>query len=215
MDLSNLNLPGELPEPIVTCTIEGIMDEGDLRLLTAKSEVGVSIPQEEEDPANLKKIREKHHSVARLIASAGMPQRMVAQLCGYTESYLSILINNPAMQNLIEMYRVQNGSAAAIISENLKTVGLKAVEKLHEKLDSEDGLNNQELLQLAKLGLDRGGFGPQSKHTIHQENHVIDHAKLAELNDTARSRSKAYIVPVEEVRKALPAPQEPKDDQVG
>ena len=79
--------------PIVTCTIEGILEASDIAHLTeAKS---VAAPRGAE-PGDLSRLRERHHSVARFIAQ-GMSQRLVASLCNYTESYLSVLLNNPAM----------------------------------------------------------------------------------------------------------------------
>jgi hypothetical protein len=198
--------------PIVTCVIEGILDEEDLRALAlgAPPSVPGAPPPEVDDPADLKKVREKHHSVARLIASGGMSQRMVATITGYTEGYLSVLLNNPAMIELVEMYRIQSGAANAIITEKLKTVGGKALEKLEGKIDAGD-LNANELIQAAKLGMDRAGHGPTSSSRHVEEKHLVDHAELTRLHNEARRGSAEYTVPVEQVRKALtdarPAPE--------
>lgn len=212
-DLSQLSVPeslGESLKPMVTCTIEGILDEEDLRELALGCGPD-DVKPAEDNPNDLSKIREKHHHVARLVAD-GMKQRLVAQVCGYTEGYVSILLNNPAMQELVQMYRIQAGAAVKVATEKLKTVGLKALEKLEEAIDA-DKLNNQELLGAAKLGLDRGGLGPQTK--VHQvnEDHIIDHAKLAELNADARRRNHNYIVPVSDVRKALAPPTKDAEDE--
>jgi hypothetical protein len=204
MDLSQIIVPeGIEPKPLVTCTIEGILDEADLRELALSGTVDNTV-ESEDDPTDLKRIKEKHHSVARMIAG-GLNQRMVSQLCGYTESYLSILLNNPAMQELVELYRIQNGGGAALITEKLRTVGLKALEQLEEKL-ADNGLNNQELLATAKLGLDRGGHGPQSKQHVVTENHLFDHTELEKRNAAARNRDSKRIVPSSEVRAALAPP---------
>lgn len=214
MDLSSLNIPDDLGQqlkPVVTCTIEGVIDADDLRELALPTPA--DFRPDADDPQNLKKIREKHHHVARLLAGSGMTQRMVAHITGYTEGYIGILLNNPAMQELVELYRIQQGAAAQVISEKLKTVGLKALEKLETKI--EDGeLDATELTSAAKLGLDRGGFGPQSKQQITTEQHIIDHAELTKLNAEARRRNSEYIVPVANVRNAieearqLPAPKD-------
>lgn len=208
-DLGQIIVPEGLQvrPTMTTCTIEGSLEEEDLRqLLVQTSDV------EPEDPTDLKKLREKHHHVARLIAD-GLTQRLVANICGYHETYISILLNSPAMQELVELYRIKNGAAVSLATEKLKSVGLKALERLDEKIDA-DELNNQELLGAAKLGLDRAGHGPTSTQKHVGEHHVFDHAKLSELNQEARRRNADYIVPQEEVReslKALPAPDE-KDD---
>lgn len=200
MDLSEIVVPeGLLARPtMITCTIEGSLDEEDLRaLIMAPGDVSSA----EDDPNDLKKIREKHHHVARLVAG-GMQQRMVASITGYTESYISILLNNPSMQELVELYRIKDGYASDLAVEKLKAVGLKALERLDEKLDA-DGLSNLELLSAAKLGLDRSGHGPQSKQAVISEQHIIDHARLAELNAEAKRRNAEYIVPQEEIRATI------------
>jgi hypothetical protein len=203
-DLGSLIIPEDLSEnlkPMVTSTIEGILDEDDLRELAFGYGPGDVKPADEDDPSDLKKIREKHHHVARLIAG-GHNQRMTAQLTGYNESYISILLNNPAMRELVELYRIQSGAAVKLATEKLATVGLKALEKLEEKIEA-DELNANELTSAAKLGLDRGGLGPQSKvHNINEQ-HVIDHAELTKLTADARNRNFEYIVPVETVRDVL------------
>lgn len=206
MELSDLTVPEglQVKQVMTTCTIEGSLEPEDLRnLLLEPSDVKV----DEEDPRDLKKIREKHHHVARNIAG-GLSQRLVAQICGYDESYLSVLLNNPSMVELVELYRIQNGAASQLATEKLKTVGLKALEQLDEKLDSGTMTENG-LLAAAKLGLDRSGNGPTSTQRQVGEQHIFDHAKLHELNQEARRRNAEYIVPQDEVReslKQLPAP---------
>jgi hypothetical protein len=211
MDLSKLIVPDNLDvgKPLVTCTIEGILEESDLRELALSGLVENSI-ESEEDPADLKRIKEKHHSVARMMAG-GLSQRMVAQLCGYSESYLSILLNNPAMQELVQLYRIQQGAGAAVITEKLRTVGLKALEALDIAIEA-GNLNKNELIQTAKLGLDRAGHGPQSKQHIVREDHLFDHTELERRNSEARARSASRIVPSSEVRAALAPPQEKEDE---
>lgn len=209
--------PLDLPDPtsltkIVTCTVEGVLEEEDLLALVAGQAEGKP-PAALEDPTNLAKIRERHHGVARQIA-AGYSQTLVARICGYTDGYLSVLLNNPAMQELVEMYRLQHASSTQLIAESLRTVGLKALEKLNDKLEADEITDTHELVGVAKLGLDRAGHGPTStQHTI-SEHHLIDHAQLKKLNDEARAQSKGYIVPVREVRAAL-APPAPLEQESG
>jgi hypothetical protein len=198
---------------IITCTIEGILEPDDLAALADGSLVGEAGPKEVEDPSNLKRIRERHHSLARLVAS-GMSQDLVASICNYTPSYVSILLNNPAMKELVEHYRIINGNSSTVIAERLRTVGLKALETLNDKLDNEEITDTHELAAVAKLGLDRAGHGPTSTtHTV-SETHLIDHARIAELNERARAGSREFIVPVSSVRAALthnPSPEPASD----
>jgi len=201
-ELSSLIVPEGLDfrPTMTTCTIEGALEAEDLRELALGP--GDATP-DEDNPNDLKKLREKHHHVARLVAD-GLSQRLIANICGYTESYISILLNAPAMQELVELYRIQNGAAVQIATEKLKTVGLKALEKIESKIES-DEMSNLELLSAAKLGLDRSGHGPQSKQALVSEHHIIDHARLQELNAEARRRNAEYIVPQDDIREAIAA----------
>lgn len=199
-DLADLDFSTELPgvQRIVTCTIEGLLEIGDLQCLLERPAMPAG-----GQVGDLKKIREKHHSVARLVAS-GMQQSLVASLSGYTEAWLSTLLNNPAMQDLVAHYRASHSNAAEVIAERLREAGLGALEKLVEQMEGE-GLDPQELLGLAKLGLDRSGHGPQSK--VHQvtEHHLLDHAELQRLNRAARVESAGDII--QQVKQpSLPAP---------
>jgi len=216
-----MNIPFAMPDidpkahQIITCTIEGILEEDDVRaLLMQRSDAGEDATPspaapEPENPRDLKRIKEKHHSVARLIAG-GLPQRMVASLSGYNEQYLSVLLNNPSMVELVSLYRIQYGKSAEIITERLRTVGTQALERLEERIPS---MGDNELIQTAKLGLDRAGHGPTTTQHSITESHLFDHADLARMNAEARKGSASYIVDVEEVRKALPSPQPGTDDE--
>jgi len=190
LDLSDMDVT-----PVVTATIEGILEPEDLAALVSQGfdaqDLAVAAAPVD-DPSDLKKLREKHHSVARLIAG-GMAQSLCAAITGYTQPYISVLLKNPAMVELIEMYRIKNGAAAQVITENLRTVGSKATEKLNEMLDNGTVKDVHELVAIAKLGHDRSGHGPSSTSHNIQESHVIDHAKLALLNDEARKGSKEFI----------------------
>lgn len=214
MDLSQLIIPEGLAfkPTMTTCTVEGALEEEDLRQLVLSS--GDVMP-DKDDPSDLKRIKEKHHHVARLVAD-GLSQRLVATITGYTENYLSILLNNPSMVELVELYRIKNGAAVQVATEKLKTVGLKALERLNDRIEA-DELDNNELISTAKLGLDRSGHGPSSIHKVENETHIFDHAKLAELNKEAKRRNAEYIVPQDEVREALrlPSPTEPENETNG
>lgn len=184
----NVDLP--IPAKVVTCTIEGIVEEADVaRLLRDRqlNEVPMGL-----QAGDLKKIRERHQQVARYEAS-GMKRGIIAALTGYDESSLSTLLQAPAMQELVGFYRLAHQNASEQVSERLKHVALKAVDKLEDQLDA-DELSGQELLGVAKLGLDRGGHGPHSKQTVVNEHHLIDHAELQRLNRAARADSAKHII---------------------
>lgn len=219
MDMPNIVLP-EIDVAacrIVTCTIEGILEEEDiLAMLGADHEVTDDgkvtpiVPRAPSEPHNLKRIKERHHGVARLIAS-GMNQRIVAAITNYNEQYLSVLLSSPAMEELVELYRVQYGKSAEIITEKLRTVGTQALERLGDRIEE---LDDNALIQVAKLGLDRAGHGPSSSHHLVEEKHLVDHAELTRLNLEARKGSSQYISHIRDIRKELPAPEKDNEEEL-
>jgi hypothetical protein len=193
--LSNIDLAGFQTPKVITCTIEGIVEEGDLARLTSRAP-----PPAGTTAGDLNRIREKHHSVARLIAS-GMTQRLVATVTGYTEGYLSVMLNAPGMQELISYYRSGHDAAHQVVVERLRSVAMKSIEKLDERLDSDD-VEDSTLLAAAKLGLDRAGHGPRSEIHSVSEHHIFDHNELLRLNRQARREAADDIV---QLPRALPS----------
>lgn len=221
LDLSSIDTPA-----IITATIENILEAEDLAALASRTanaadddaaaaEVDDILTglQPSDEPGSLKKLRERHHSVARLMAS-GLSQSLVAAMAGYTPSYLSILLNNPAMKELVELYRIQNGAGSQVIGEKLRSIAMQSVEEIESRLRTEAGrkaMSVQDLATVGKLGLDRSGHGPTSTQHVVREDHLLDHARIAELSQRARASSSSLIVPVREVRAALALPK-PRDD---
>lgn len=221
--LDAINCDDVVLTSIITCTVDGILEVEDLLAAASgdeveiagnntrqpsaaqkKAAVMVSTISEPDDPNRVGRIREKWHSVARLMAS-GLNNRMVASVSGYTEAYLSTLTNNPAFQEILRLYSSTSGAAttAQIINEQLRSLGLRSVEILGEKLESGDEISVQDAIAIAKLGLDRSGHGPSSTLTTTAETHIIDHAELKRLEADARSASAGYIVPVSRIRQNL------------
>jgi len=188
---------------IITCSIEGVLEASDIAALAGGALDGPStgghIQQAAAARAEPRKLREKHHQVARLMAT-GMAQGLIAQIVNYDEAYLSTLVGSPSMQELIGFYRLQHGNAAEVIGERLRTVGASALERLADRIDS-DELDANQLIAAAKLGLDRSGHGPVSSQHIRTDQHIIDHAKIEELHQNALGNSKPFVRP-----RALPAP---------
>lgn len=206
--LEGLVLPEATPAKIITCTIEGALEMEDIVALTsisAPSENRLAGTETELIAGDIKKVREKHHMAARLLAS-GLDQGIVAKITGYTEGYFSTLLKAPAMVELVGFYGAKYENAAEVIHAKLTGAGLAALEKLVEKLDA-DELTENGLLNLSKLGLDRGGFGPTSTQQVRQVNHIVDHAELQRVAKEARKGSSEYIVR-ETGLTALPAPED-------
>lgn len=194
--------------PAVTVTVERALLPEDLRDYISES--GKLETAQKADEKDVRVLRAKHHSVARLLAE-GVPEGIVADMCGYTGSYISVLKQNPSMIELIEHYRGPNNTAAKAIGEKLRTVGTMALERLEDRIEK-DELDDFALLQAAKLGLDRSGHGPQSSVHNVTEHRVVLPEELVRLSRDARKRDSDLIVPVHEVRQVLPARQNLLED---
>lgn len=198
IDLESL---GPIPEKIVTVTIEGILTADDLVALVkpdatpaeGQAQPEPQVPQEAEDPTDLKRVKERHHAVARLLAK-GMSNRIVATLTNYTESHISVLAQAPAMQELIAFYRSGVAAEHELVSERLKSGALKAWERLCEQVERGEADPNV-LLGMAKLGLDRAGHGPTSSVNVKSQVLIADAAELRKLELDARKGSTQYLLP--------------------
>lgn len=184
--------------PNVTCTIEFVLEPEHLaEYAEASGGLTTTVKSDEKD---VQVLRARHHSVARLLA-AGLPEGIVAELTEFSAGYISTLKNNPSMAQLIEHYRAGPTAAAEAIAERLRSVGTQALARLENEIGK---LDYNQLLGLAKLGFDRSGHGPQSELAVKREVRIFDIAELAKLALEARRRQSDRIIPLSDLRKALP-----------
>lgn len=135
------------------------INEADLALLEAAPR-GVT-------PTSLKRLRDAHHGIARLIAT-GAPQHEIAAITGYSQSRISILKSDPAFQELVEHYRKIALDAAAEITAD-RAVKMAALhdliveEKLTRLEESPESIDHETLDKWDRTAADRTGMGPQTK----------------------------------------------------
>lgn len=184
--------------PHVTCTIEFVL--GPEHLAEYAEASGNLETTQKSDEKDVQVLRARHHSVARLLA-AGLPEGIVAELTDFTAPYISTLKNNPSMAQLIAHYRAGPTAAAEAIAEKLRSVGTQALARLESQIEK---LDSNQLLALAKLGLDRSGHGPQSKMAVEHEHRIFDVAEIAKIALEARRRQGDRIIPLDEIRRQLP-----------
>lgn len=98
------------------------IDEADIAMLQT--------PAETQAPA-LKRLTDRHHSLARLLAS-GTPEAEAAAIVGYTLPRVSILKNDPAFQELLALYRE---GVEAVFATNLDHMAGAAKDALLELRD--------------------------------------------------------------------------------
>lgn len=143
---------------VLTATQVRELDETDILLL--REEKGSK-------PPPLKRLSERHHALARCLASGTMSPSDAAITCGYATSRVSILQADPAFQELLAFYRQDVNAKYLDMHGVLAGLSLDAATELRERLEGdmeaeEKKISVGQLIELTKLGADRTGFGPQS-----------------------------------------------------
>lgn len=138
-------------------------------------------------PPPLKRLRDRHHALARVLAS-GKSEAEAAAIVGYDISRVSILKNDPAFNELLEFYRADVNRAYASMHEQLAGLSLDAVTELRERLEeAPEKLSVAQLVELTKMGADRTGFGPSQK--VEQNVNINLASRLEEARRRVRERT--------------------------
>lgn len=158
--------------------IEDAISDADVASL--QEERGVTAPQ-------IVKLRERHHALARLIAEGKKPGE-AALIARYSQSRVSILMNDPAFLELITHYKEEVNREFVDFQRKLAELGVDAATVLQERLeDAPDDMSDALLLRLVEVSADRTGHGPSSKTEVNVR------VGLAERLQQARVRSEAAM----------------------
>jgi len=132
------------------------LNHGDLAIL-------VSNPNRETSTPSIQKLKQSHHTLARLLAE-GTSGVEAAAITGYSMSRISILKLDPAFCELMEYYASQQKEIYLNVHQRLASLGLDALEELHDRLNDPEqpAMSNKELQDLVALSFDRAGYGPRS-----------------------------------------------------
>jgi hypothetical protein len=139
----------------------------DVRPIARDDLAGLTEARGSEAPP-IKKLRYKHHSLARALAD-GLSEREAGLVAGYTLSRVSILKNDPAFKDLITFYQGQHRDYRDIVQEKNSQVTLAALEELDTRLSSKEQrkkIGTSLLSDIATRGLDRMGYGPQTRQNV-------------------------------------------------
>lgn len=155
-------------------------------------------------PRELTRLRERHHALARALAS-GLSEGEAAAVTGYDLSRISVLKGDPAFKELLAFYRENVNASYAEMHELLAGMSKDAALILRERLEDEpEDFGHGQLLEIAKMGADRTGHGPSSTST-----QVNVHVDMAERLERARERvAKAKTI---EHREAVSVCTQPPD----
>ena len=137
------------------------------RNLTADDVLAIALGNEgAEDVPLLKKVRARHHSLAKLIAQ-GVPNVEIGAILGMQPAWISTCKRDPAMAELIGYYegleKEHWDRARADMASRLAELGFSAIEELHDKLEREpEKFTAKELLAIVEATADRTGHGKTS-----------------------------------------------------
>jgi len=153
LDIAAMTRPGRKPAPLHAHVVREL-ESADLAALAAPRNT---------EPAELKRLSERHHALARSLAS-GMSEAEAAALTGYDLSRVSNLKRSPAFQELLALYRDRRDAEFAEMHAMLAGLSKDAALELRTRLEDSPGeITLPQLLDILKMGADRTGFGPTSK----------------------------------------------------
>lgn len=192
IDIGDLAGPGRRRLPLEASYVRELTD-ADLGIL--------AVTDRETAPQPIKRITERHHMVARLLA-AGTKEGEVAALTGYDNARISVLKASPAMQELIALYREEVNAQFAHVLDHMAGLSTDAILELRSRLEEDpDDFSVKDLREVAELTLDRTGHGKAT--TVNNNVNV----NLAQRLESARARAKA--ISRGEVIDAEVLPEEP------
>lgn len=141
----------------------------------------------------LKKIRTTHHRIAQLMAQ-GLKDVTISQMTGFSQSRLSILKSDPAFSGLVQHYLSLSQEAFVDVQTRLLSVGLDAVEILHERmLDEPDEVSDKQLLEVATFAFDRSGHAPVHKSMSTNLHGTLPPDEISRLKAEAKERSLGHV----------------------
>lgn len=138
-------------------------------------------------PSPIKRLRERHHALARNIAS-GMKHTDAAAICGYDISRVSILMGDPTFKELVAFYAEDVNKQYAQLHETLSGLAMDAALVLRERLEDEpEKVSTDKLTEIVKMAADRTGHGPTMRQELNVN--VGISARLAEARKRIAERT--------------------------
>lgn len=178
---------GRAAKPLEAETLRDLTPADIKALATAPRAASKAVP--------LKALRQRHHTIARLLAIGTRPGD-VASITGYDPSRISILQADPQFRDLVEHYATGEDHKLADLKDRMSTLSLDALEELTERLDTApESFSEALLLEISTRMADRVGHSPKGGGNA---GNTEVHVHLGERMSRARER-------IEALRAAEPA----------
>lgn len=161
-----------------------------VRALSVDDLVLLEQPRGETRPP-LKRLMDRHHALARSLAS-GLKPSEAALVCNYSVEYVGLLKGDPTFRELVEFYRGTLEREMRSNFERLSGLAADAADILSDRMETEpEKISTGQLIEIVKTGADRSGNGPQSSSVQLNIN-----ANLADRLKSAREQARAASEPV-------------------
>ena len=162
----------------------------DLEIISIRPREASDLPAASAVPT-LTRISERHHALARALAS-GISEGEAAAMCGYSLSRVSILKGTPAFRDLLDLYAGQVANEFAEVTARMVGLTKDALTELQDRLeDAPEKIATKDLIELLKVAADRAGYAPTQKQELNLN------VNLAERIEAARQRVLRDITPPE------------------
>lgn len=110
--------------------------------------------------------------IDEILLNPAISQREMARLYGYTEAWMSIIVNSDAFQNRLAERKGEmiDPKIRASIQERLDAVAKRSMDRIMERLDTPGHIRDADLVSMAKLGIgDRNNriSAPQTQNNLY------------------------------------------------
>lgn len=121
----------------------------------------------------VERLRDSHHNIARL-AALGMKQIEIAARTGYSANRVNLLLQGPAMQDLVAHYRAtvdeswrQNvDDYFQMVFTNMMRAERMIGDRLEEADEGDADVRMKDLIDIARDGADRTGYMKKSAQVV-------------------------------------------------
>lgn len=122
----------------------------------------------------IQKVRNIHDAIIdTMIAAPTLSQGELAKQFGYTQGWMSIILNSDSFRDALKRRREEiiDPKLLATVEDRLTAVANKAMERMLERLDlSSSSISNGELTKMVEVTTKGLGLGPQSRQPVLQQN---------------------------------------------
>lgn len=114
----------------------------------------------------LKRIRERHHKLARLLAE-GRKEEEVATMCNYSVMRIQQLMKDPSFSHLVKHYREMVNEEFIDFQSKLAEAGMDGLELILDRMEENpDDIEMRDLVKIVTMAADRTGHGPSQKSEV-------------------------------------------------